>query len=725
MTTFTITAGNSVRTTGFAEHAFNSDTAGADSLVVEAGAYLKAQGAFANGALLSNTKPWKVTVKGEIDSAQWDGLVLAAGNAGNSTINIDAGATVTGKYGAVVLQSAASLTNAGLISGELWGVELDGAGTHSIKNTNEGTIRGNSSAISAVGLSADTVENAGSIFGNVELGGGNDTLVNSAFIQGSVDLGAGNDALTNSNEIDGDIRAGEGNDAVVNRFGIIGGFVDLGDGNDTLTNTRDIYGAVDLGAGDDTMTNSGTVFDNVSLGAGNDKLTNSGTIEDFLDCGIGDDTVSNSGSIRGDLYLGSGRNSLTNKGGTIANVVGGSDSDTVVNTGAILTDVNLEDGNDSLTNSNLIDDDVFMGDGDDRVTNSGTISDLVSLGEGDNTLINKGVIGYSVIAGAGKDTITNSKVIANNVMLGDGENRLTNSGAISGAVHGGSGKDFVVNSGTIGDYVDLGGGDDVFTGGNATEWVWDGSGSDTVRLGGANDEYRATNVGALGSDGTDIIDGGAGIDLYNAGEASGGVFINLDSVAHDLSPVLPGAGFVAANTATGNDIAGAYTDKITGFENAIGGQGGIQGGLGTDTLFGFGGNDALYGGEDSDTLAGGTGKDILVGGIGGDTFLFTSVQDSGASATTRDTVADFEDGIDLINLYHIDANATNGTFNDAFTFIGTNVGFSNVAGQLRATWTTEGQLVEGDVNGDGKADFSIELTDPNHAITLTASDFVL
>jgi len=43
----------------------------------------------------------------------------------------------------------------------------------------------------------------------------------------------------------------------------------------------------------------------------------------------------------------------------------------------------------------------------------------------------------------------------------------------------------------------------------------------------------------------------------------------------------------------------------------------------------------------------------------------------------------------------------------------------------RAYWTATGQIIEGDVNGDAKADFSIEIKDPTHAITLTSADFIL
>jgi hypothetical protein len=36
-----------------------------------------------------------------------------------------------------------------------------------------------------------------------------------------------------------------------------------------------------------------------------------------------------------------------------------------------------------------------------------------------------------------------------------------------------------------------------------------------------------------------------------------------------------------------------------------------------------------------------------------------------------------------------------------------------------------GAVVQGDVNGDGKADFAIDVEDPNHLITWGSTDFNL
>jgi serralysin len=288
--------------------------------------------------------------------------------------------------------------------------------------------------------------------------------------------------------------------------------------------------------------------------------------------------------------------------------------------------------------------------------------------------------------------------------------------------------DGVMKSGIIAGGVSLGDGNDTFNGGANPERVQDGNGADIVSLGGGNDTYIAT--GNTGADGNDIVNGGAGIDTYDASLASFGVVINLSGVAQVFAP---------ANTATGTDISGTGTakDTITGFENANGGGGDDiiygtgaanvldGGGSGADLLFGLGGNDTLKGGVGMDHLVGGAGKDVLTGGTEADHFVYTALSDSGITAATRDVITDFSqaDG-DKIDLSAIDAN-TKTPGNDAFNFIETNVKFTGHAGELRAYWSATGQIIEGDVNGDKKADFSIALNDPTHAITLGSGDFIL
>lgn len=79
----------------------------------------------------------------------------------------------------------------------------------------------------------------------------------------------------------------------------------------------------------------------------------------------------------------------------------------------------------------------------------------------------------------------------------------------------------------------------------------------------------------------------------------------------------------------------------------------LRGGAGADTLRGGGGRDLLDGGDGDDLLDGGTGADTLLGGAGADRFVF-GASDARARLPVYDTqgdvVADFEDGIDRLDL---------------------------------------------------------------------------
>lgn len=140
----------------------------------------------------------------------------------------------------------------------------------------------------------------------------------------------------------------------------------------------------------------------------------------------------------------------------------------------------------------------------------------------------------------------------------------------------------------------------------------------------------------------------------------------------------------------------------------------LTGGVAGDTLSGLGGNDQLNGGAGDDRLLGGAGRDLLTGGEGADRFTFASTADAG-KGTARDQILDFADGQDVIDL---------SGFAGTFSFIG-DAAFGRVAGQLRfvqVDGTHDYTLVQGDLNGDGRADFEIEVAGLHR---FGAEDFLL
>ena len=150
------------------------------------------------------------------------------------------------------------------------------------------------------------------------------------------------------------------------------------------------------------------------------------------------------------------------------------------------------------------------------------------------------------------------------------------------------------------------------------------------------------------------------------------------------------------------------------------GQDRLFGGAGNDLLDGGEGNDSLFGGDGDDALIGGLGVDLFEGGLGRDRFIFQSEADTPRAAL--DWILDFQVGLDKIDLTQIDAN-TLVAGNDVFAYIGSST-FTGQAGQLRISSVNGNWRVEGDTNGDGIADLSIEVTNLGGQ-PLNHSDFFL
>jgi Ca2+-binding RTX toxin-like protein len=105
------------------------------------------------------------------------------------------------------------------------------------------------------------------------------------------------------------------------------------------------------------------------------------------------------------------------------------------------------------------------------------------------------------------------------------------------------------------------------------------------------------------------------------------------------------------------------------------------------------------------TKSGGKGADALTGGLGLDVFVFLTTSDSTGKASGRDTILDFDraEG-DVIDLSAIDAKKGGG--DNRFSFI-KKADFDDHKGELRFDAKKGGALVQGDTNGDGKADFTL------------------
>lgn len=313
---------------------------------------------------------------------------------------------------------------------------------------------------------------------------------------------------------------------------------------------------------------------------------------------------------------------------------------------------------------------ILTGSGADTIT-TGAGNDIIKTGQGAST-ISAGQGANVIVSGADSDTIT-ALGGGNRIHAGDGTNTVT-----------------------------TGGGRDV---------IFTGKGSDTIVAGGGMDQIHLHG-------GADTVDAGAGSDR---------LFLNYAAMTSAVS-----GGVAGGNLSTGYvghiaDLLGSSVDfqRAENFTITTGsgndslstgkGNDALSGGAGRDVFNGGGGSDTLFGGAGDDRLRGGLGDDITRGGAGADVFVFATVKETG-TGTGHDVIRDFEAGTDRIGLAGIDAN-WNLAGNQAFHFIGA-AQFSSIEGELRYA----AGLVTGDVNGDGLADFSIEV---GPLLALTQHDFVL
>jgi subtilisin-like proprotein convertase family protein len=177
---------------------------------------------------------------------------------------------------------------------------------------------------------------------------------------------------------------------------------------------------------------------------------------------------------------------------------------------------------------------------------------------------------------------------------------------------------------------------------------------------------------------------------------------------------------VLTGTSSSDALKGtAGDDTLTGGRGndtlqGLAGNDTINGGDGNDTIDGGGGNDVIDGSAGNDRLTGGLGRDTLTGGAGADVFDFNSTAQSVRGAL-RDIITFSHAERDKIDLRDIDADTDGTAGNQAFRFIGA-AAFHGMDGELRFA----GGLLQGDTNGDKRADFEVRIVG-----TLLAGDIIL
>ncbi|WP_417723700.1 calcium-binding protein [Salipiger sp.] len=263
-------------------------------------------------------------------------------------------------------------------------------------------------------------------------------------------------------------------------------------------------------------------------------------------------------------------------------------------------------------------------------------------------------------------------------------------------------------TGTSGaDSIDLLGGNDTY----------DGLGGNDSILGGAGDDSLT------GGDGNDTIDGGAGGDFIDGG--AGRDVVSYTSATRSVRVDLQNTQFMYGD-AVGDTFANVEVFQTGDTVDQLRGDSGSNvfytGGL-SDRLYGRAGNDFLFGQTGADAFYGGLGADTMTGGPDEDRrdrYIYFNIAESGVGAGNRDVITDFVSGEDRIEIRRFDADTTQGN-KQYFDFVG-DAGLSGTAGELAYVHEGGNTIVQADVDGDGLADFEIELTG---VMDLTADDFLI
>ncbi|QNT69179.1 beta strand repeat-containing protein [Defluviicoccus vanus] len=435
------------------------------------------------------------------------------------------------------------------------------------------------------------------------------------------------------------------------------------------------------------------------------------------------------GNAANNLLTGLDGNDTLNGGAGIDTLVGGAGNDTYV----------VDTTTDTITE--------VAGGGIDTVQSSVTFS-LAGIAEVENLTLT-GTAAINATGNALANSLTGNA--ASNLLSGLGGNDTLNGGAGIDTLVGGAGGDVYVVDSTSDTITEAAGGG-IDTVQSSVTFSLAGIAevenltlTGTGAINGTGNALANTLTGnaasnrLTGLDGNDTLNGGAGVDTLVGGAgndvyvaesttdtiieaAGGGIDTVQSSVTFSLAGIAEVENLTLTGTAAVNGTGSALANTLTG--NAAANL--LSGLDGNDSLVGGAGSDTLDGGIGNDTLFGGSDADLLTGGAGADSFVFRALTDFPASPA-RDTITAF-DGIgatagDVIDLSAIDANSSVAG-DQAFAFIGTSAFVVGQAGGLHAIVSGTDTLIQGEITGDGIADFEF-LVKGADATKWAATDFVL
>ncbi len=524
----------------------------------------------------------------------------------------------------------ATILNRGLIDGGVNGIDFSNGGASSGRVTNYGTIQSDSRAVN-IGGDGVALYNFGQILGTGNQRNGTvyadasaDNIVIKNFKNGVIDPGEGNEGHGLSLQLGAEVTASIynagtirsrsddfANDGIRLTSGVEGGSRFIGD----IVNRGVLSGGENI-----VYVGADVTFQG--------NIVNHGTIAPIEEDGVPYGIVFEDGSALKGNILNYGTIESEDQPAIHIRDVSAFDG-AIFNFGRIIDPEEVVDASDASVNI--------------RVFNFGLLDGEVELGAGDDlfhSVRGRNPEGF-VEGGFGTDRILGSR---------DGEELAGE--FIRGSDIGGSD---VAGDDTISG----GGGDDVITGDlgrlrfndtsrGGNDKLYGDQGNDLVIGDAGSAALRNFTLGVLDDrslGGNDHIYGGTGEDIL-IGDASGGI---------------------RANARGGNDrlYGGDQDDRLFGDTflalEGFGGDDVLYGGAGNDELFGdagvieevqpfSGAQEFDSGNGGADVLDGGSGNDLLTGNSGADTFVFRT-------KTDRDTVTDYEDSLDRLDVSDFFDNA--------------------------------------------------------------------
>ncbi|MGZ9063083.1 MAG: M10 family metallopeptidase C-terminal domain-containing protein, partial [Allosphingosinicella sp.] len=531
--------------------------------------------------------------------------------------------------------------------------------------------------------------------------------------------GAGNDILSGGMGAD-QLRGGLGNDTATYADAASAVTVSLalttpqntgGGGTDTLIDVENLLGS----AYADTLTGNGLA--NVLDGRGGaDRMTGGAGHDVYYVDHAGDVVVENFDGGTDELRTGLASYSIASlldieiltAASDIAHDFRGNSRNNVIIGGGGADVLRLYDGGSDIVNAGAGDDSIFF-------IGTLTAADRVNGGDGVDTLILQGPYG-SLSLTSNIILIENISILGGgNTAFGDPGTNLYDYVITTHDLNFAAGVQARINGAAL-----LEGEDFTFNGSAETDAsfvVYGGKGKDTLTGGLGNDIFfYAEERFASG----DTVDGGSGYD---------GMFLRgnyvIDFTAPGYTGLFTSIENLTLTSATDERYArggGTEFDYNLILSNAIVKPGetltvsgtilmatetmildGSQESDGLLRLFGGKAGDTLKGGGQADLIHGNLGADILAGGGGADTFRYDMTAES--NSLSMDQILDFTPGTDKLDLSRIDAR-TNLAGDQAFIWIGSNA-FSGNTAQLRAFEQGGVWILQGDVNGDRIADFTV------------------